>query len=213
MTDQGPLGRPPRGASVPGGAPCGAGPQLISPPTPPSPAVAVARESRRLERQNINPCINPGQVSTGRGAVQIRKQLGWHGTSPRVCVAAELAAKPNGAMDASPARVQSSFIQESVAPYTPQSVRSGYASASPSPASTAAPTPDKLQASIPVVMVRTPRPADAFFTEEPRALSVWCMLPIRCVHRRLWRRCRRSRYACARVARAAPAASASRRAC
>jgi hypothetical protein len=28
MTDQGPLGRPPRGASVPGGAPCGAGPQL-----------------------------------------------------------------------------------------------------------------------------------------------------------------------------------------
>ena len=29
MTDQGPLGRPPRGASVPGGAPCGAGPQLI----------------------------------------------------------------------------------------------------------------------------------------------------------------------------------------
>ena len=66
-------------------------------------------------------------------------------------------------MDASPARVQSSFIQESVAPYTPQSVRSGYASASPSPASTAAPTPDKLQASIPVVMVRTPRPADAFF--------------------------------------------------
>ena len=31
MTDQGPLGRPPRGASVPGGAPCGAGPQLIPP--------------------------------------------------------------------------------------------------------------------------------------------------------------------------------------
>ena len=30
MTDQGPLGRPPRGASVPGGAPCGAGPQLIA---------------------------------------------------------------------------------------------------------------------------------------------------------------------------------------
>jgi hypothetical protein len=29
MTDQGPLGRPPRGASVPGGAPCGAGPQLM----------------------------------------------------------------------------------------------------------------------------------------------------------------------------------------
>ena len=29
MTDQGPLGRPPRGASVPGGAPRGAGPQLI----------------------------------------------------------------------------------------------------------------------------------------------------------------------------------------
>ena len=30
MTDQGPLGRPPRGASVPGGAPRGAGPQLIN---------------------------------------------------------------------------------------------------------------------------------------------------------------------------------------
>jgi hypothetical protein len=29
MTDQGPLGRPPRGASVPGGAPRGAGPQLM----------------------------------------------------------------------------------------------------------------------------------------------------------------------------------------
>jgi hypothetical protein len=34
MTDQGPLGRPPRGASVPGGAPCGAGPQLITYLTP-----------------------------------------------------------------------------------------------------------------------------------------------------------------------------------
>jgi hypothetical protein len=30
MTDQGPLGRPPRGASVPGGAPRGAGPQLTN---------------------------------------------------------------------------------------------------------------------------------------------------------------------------------------
>ena len=52
--------------------------------------------------------------------------------------------------DASPARVW----QDAGAPYTPRSVRSGYASASPSPASTAAATPDKLQASIPVVMVR-----------------------------------------------------------
>ena len=55
-------------------------------------------------------------------------------------------------MDASPARVYDRT--EVGAPYTPQSVRSSYASASPSPASTAAPTPDKLQASIPVVMVR-----------------------------------------------------------
>ena len=42
------------------------------------------------------------------------------------------------------------------APYTPQSVRSDYGSPYHTGGSSAAPTPDKLQASIPVVMVRQP---------------------------------------------------------
>jgi hypothetical protein len=49
MTDQGPLGRPPRGASVPGGAPCGAGPQLIRAVAP---AARLARPDRPVHHDS-----------------------------------------------------------------------------------------------------------------------------------------------------------------
>ena len=52
MTDQGPLGRLPRGASVPGGAPCGAGPQLINLPDRfPSLGTIAGAVSRYLKTQ------------------------------------------------------------------------------------------------------------------------------------------------------------------
>ena len=74
-------------------------------------------------------------------------------------------------MDASPARRAAPYD----APYTPQSARSGYASPSPyhTGGSSSAPTPDKLQASIPVVMVRRLPPA----TPQARG-RVYCTLTI-----------------------------------
>ena len=63
MTDQGPLGRPPRGASVPGGAPRGAGPQLIGTRAPPHAQSAVRETSwgtKPLLRSNSSEVSSPG---------------------------------------------------------------------------------------------------------------------------------------------------------
>jgi hypothetical protein len=99
MTDQRPLGRPPRGASVPGGAPCGAGPQLIVAGPRPSTDTMTTVEKifRYFQGLPASSSRVPEQPRKTDATPALGAKLGAKAAAPAKDTKAEKAAAPNAA--------------------------------------------------------------------------------------------------------------------